>query len=164
MRTRRPLGTRARERLDAARAATRRPSVGGGDGTNHQGYDGARLDATTALGRTDVEPDFRGTDRDPDIPTAEREAVYERSRGEGDVRRCEATASRRCSGVAVHLHHRKLRRHGDHRAVNLLDVCAQCHHDIHAQPAASYLRGLMVRSADDPATVALTPGVLPVLA
>jgi hypothetical protein len=73
MRTRRPLGTRARERLDAARAATRRPSVGGGDGTNHQGYDGARLDATTVLGRTDVEPDFRGTDRDPDIPTAERE-------------------------------------------------------------------------------------------
>ena len=54
---------------------------------------------------------------------------------------------------ATHTHHRKLRRHGDERPVNLMRVCADCHQEIHANPAESYEMGWMVHSWDDPAEV-----------
>jgi hypothetical protein len=83
---------------------------------------------------------------DPVTP-ATRRAVRARSRG-----RCEARVIRTCTGVAEHVHHRKLRRYGDHRACNLLDVCHRCHDHIHANPRWSYRWGWLVRQADDPTT------------
>lgn len=49
----------------------------------------------------------------------------------------------------LELHHRKLRRHGDHRAVNLCAVCGEAHRDIHAHPHWAYAVGLLVHSWDD---------------
>lgn len=66
---------------------------------------------------------------------------------------CEARAVRECSGTAQHIHHRKLRRFGDHRPVNLLHVCQVCHTAIHARPADSYAAGFLVRGTADPADV-----------
>lgn len=63
-----------------------------------------------------------------------------------------------CQGRGRHLHHRKLRRHGDHTAVNGLHVCVKCHHQIHKHPARSYEAGLLVHSWDDPAAIPLTTG------
>jgi hypothetical protein len=72
-------------------------------------------------------------------------------------------ARRRSGGVceiclteaATHLHHRKLRRHGDHRIVNALHLCAKCHQDVHRgdQRIAAYDAGYLVRSHHDPADV-----------
>lgn len=70
-------------------------------------------------------------------------------------------AAKRSGGVceidqvneAQHLHHRKLRRHGDHRIVNALHVCDDCHRKIHAAPSWSYSRGFIVRAHLDPADV-----------
>lgn len=58
---------------------------------------------------------------------------------------------------AVHMHHRKLRRHGDHRALNLLHVHLRCHDDIHHNPDRSYELGHLVRGTDDPATIPVLP-------
>jgi len=66
---------------------------------------------------------------------------------------CEACAAAR----AVHIHHRKLRRFGDHSLINLLHVCSECHNSIHANPTDSYGRGLLVHSYDDPADVMVVP-------
>lgn len=72
---------------------------------------------------------------------------------------CEARVTRACTGVAVHVHHRKLRRHGDHRPVNLMHVCLVCHDRIHARPQRSYDHGWLVRGADNPEEVpVLAPG------
>jgi hypothetical protein len=80
---------------------------------------------------------------------AARPAVRARSRG-----RCEAGASANCTGQGEHVHHRKLRSQGGtNDLANLLDVCRRCHATIHANPAASYATGLLVRSYDDPAQV-----------
>lgn len=54
---------------------------------------------------------------------------------------------------ATEKHHRKLRRHGDHRAANLVDLCTPCHAWVHANPAAAYESGFMVRAASNPRTV-----------
>lgn len=64
---------------------------------------------------------------------------------------CEARASEKCTGRAVHTHHRKLRSQGgtDDQS-NLLAVCLQCHHHIHMNPALSYERGWLVKSWDTP--------------
>lgn len=67
---------------------------------------------------------------------------------------CETCAKSR----GEHLHHRKLRSQGgQHTVVNLLHCCGSCHSRIHAHPAESYLRGLLVRSFDDPELVPVVP-------
>lgn len=72
------------------------------------------------------------------ISDATRAEVARRSNG-----RCEI-----CRRRADHMHHRKLRRHGDHSAANLLHLCFRCHAWIHANVAESYERGWLVRSWD----------------
>lgn len=73
---------------------------------------------------------------------AMRPLVRLRSRG-----RCEAEVSDRCSGVATHVHHRKLRSQGGtNDLANLLDVCLWCHSAIHSNPERSYAAGLLLRS------------------
>lgn len=66
---------------------------------------------------------------------------------------CEVRASVRCTGVASHRHHRKLRRHGNHTLENLLHVCTHCHEEIHGHPDVSYARRWLLHSTDDPATM-----------
>jgi len=58
----------------------------------------------------------------------------------------------RCHGAAQHVHHRKLRRHGDHRPANLLHVCYACHDAIHSSwyAATAYARHFLLRSYQDP--------------
>lgn len=46
----------------------------------------------------------------------------------------------------LELHHRKLRRHGDHSADNLVTACSSAHRWIHEHPAVSYAHGLLLRS------------------
>lgn len=75
-------------------------------------------------------------------------AVRARSKG-----KCELRASPGCWGYAVSIHHRKLRRHHDHRPVNLLHTCVPCHTYAHDNPAEAYERGWLVHSWDDPAEV-----------
>lgn len=58
-----------------------------------------------------------------------------------------------CNFPATEMHHRKLRAHGDHRAVNCLHTCRGHHAWIHANPIESYRHGLLVRSTLDPAAV-----------
>jgi len=90
----------------------------------------------------------------PDPVTPEvRAEVKARSHG-----RCEARLLGVCTGSGQHAHHRKLRGPGDHRAVNLLDVCLHCHDCIHAHPAKAYLAGLLLRSTDDPEQVRVVAG------
>lgn len=132
-----------------------RSTVGHGEDVDMMPYAGMSLDAVTDLHRDEVPDPVFNMDFDKDIPDAERMAVHERS---GRV--CEVRGHN-CTGQAQHIHHRKLRRFHDHRAINLLDVCLHCHHDIHAHVKVSYLFGWMVRSTDDPAQVALTVTPLP---
>lgn len=68
--------------------------------------------------------------------------------------RCEVHG---CPSAAAHFHHRKLRAHGDHRAVNCLHVCARHHQRIHANPELSYMMGWMVQSWLDPEFVPVLP-------
>jgi len=68
---------------------------------------------------------------------------------------CEARLEG-CDGRGRHLHHRKLRRHGNHTAANGLHVCPICHDQIHANPAMSYERGLLVHSWADPVDIPVT--------
>lgn len=62
---------------------------------------------------------------------------------------CERCGQRR----ATHKHHRKLRRFGDHKAANIVDLCTECHVEVHARPADSYASGFMVRSTNNPRIV-----------
>lgn len=90
----------------------------------------------------------RATSEQPDpVTPATRAAVAVRSGG-----RCEARVAERCRGLGQHVHHRKLRRHGDHRPVNLLHVCLACHAHIHSSPFAreAYARRFLLRSHMDP--------------
>lgn len=84
---------------------------------------------------------------DPITPDVRR-AIAERSR---DV--CEARLVGVCVGRARHIHHRKLRRYGDHTLVNLLHVCHACHGYIHRFPKWSYDHGYLVRGSADPARI-----------
>ena len=69
---------------------------------------------------------------------------------------CEARTDV-CTGRAQHMHHRKLRSQGGKdEASNYLSCCSSCHGFIHARPAWSYERGLLVRSYQDPAEVPVT--------
>lgn len=86
----------------------------------------------------------RPTPPDPLTPVI-RAAVAQRSGG-----RCEVGAVRLCTGHGEHVHHRKLRRFGDHRPVNLLHVCMFCHESIHANVPRSYAMGWLLRGTDNP--------------
>lgn len=91
----------------------------------------------------------RKTSPTPDpVTAATKAAVDQRSGG-----MCEARAARHCTGGGEHRHHRKLRRHNDHRPCNLLHVCHVCHTEIHGNPTRAYEAGWMVRGHDDPAEV-----------
>ena len=59
----------------------------------------------------------------------------------------------KCNKIATSMHHRKLRRHGDHRAVNCIHLDRGCHDWIHAHVFESYQLGWLVRSTLDPADV-----------
>lgn len=63
---------------------------------------------------------------------------------------CEARITGICEGRAQHRHHRKLRRHGDHSATNLISVCFRCHEHIHRNPRWAISYGLIIPSWDDP--------------
>lgn len=66
---------------------------------------------------------------------------------------CAARIVPGCTGRAQHRHHRKLRRHGDERPVNLLPVCFACHEFIHRNVAWARSWGLIVPSWADPLDV-----------
>ena len=82
-----------------------------------------------------------------------RRVVLARSKG-----RCELGVVFGCRGKAEHLHHRRLRRHGDHRACNLLHLCLLCHDWIHRNPEESYREGWLVKGHDDPASIRILRG------
>jgi len=87
-----------------------------------------------------------------DIPPSARSSVQLRSHG-----RCEAGFDR-CGGRAAEMHHRKLRRFGDHSPINLLHLCRHCHNEIHRHVAWSYDHGFLVRQSDDPAFIPVLSG------
>ena len=77
--------------------------------------------------------------REPSELSESRGVVLERSGG-----RCEARTEV-CAHIARHVHHRQLRRFGDHSPANLLHVCLSCHNWIHANPARSYEAGWLLK-------------------
>jgi 5-methylcytosine-specific restriction endonuclease McrA len=79
-----------------------------------------------------------------DWPPAVRRKARKRSGGI-----CEVDGHK----AAEHLHHRKLRRHGDHRVENALHLCSECHDAVHREYETSYILGWLVRSTDDPAKI-----------
>jgi hypothetical protein len=87
-----------------------------------------------------------------DFPEEVKAQVRRRS---GNV--CELCRHRK----ATDFHHRKLREHGDNRAVNCLHLCVDCHtaapHAVHRNVGKSYLMGWLVRSPLDPAKVPVRP-------
>ena len=73
--------------------------------------------------------------------------IYVHERAEGA---CEAMIPRVCVGAAQHFHHRKMRSQGgEHTVENGLRICHACHSFIHANPAWSYERGLLIRGRDE---------------
>ena len=82
-----------------------------------------------------------------DFPEAVKAFVRKRSGNMCEVR------SKVCTGKASQFHHRKLREHGDHRAVNCLHACLECHGHIHTNVGVAYLMGWLVRSMYDPAEI-----------
>lgn len=74
---------------------------------------------------------------------------------------CEAGIVGVCLRTGGQAHHRKLRRHGDHRLVNALWVCSHCHDHIHLHPAWSYRMGLLVQSNRAPESVPVVYGAEP---
>ena len=56
-----------------------------------------------------------------------------------------------CEGRATCRHHRKLRSAGGtDDAWNTVDLCGNCHRQIHSEPRWSYKTGWLVASWDDP--------------
>lgn len=93
-----------------------------------------RIDRTEARAprRARVKPGWTLTDA--------REIVYVRSGGF-----CEARTPV-CSGLAVHVHHRRGKQgHDPHHPDLLLHVCSACHSHIHGNPAEAYRHGWMVK-------------------
>ncbi len=63
----------------------------------------------------------------------------------------------RINGMDVAAHHRKLRKHGGADSlINLVAIHHDCHHTVHMNPAASYKRGLLVKSWQDPQDIPIT--------
>lgn len=58
-----------------------------------------------------------------------------------------------CTNAATELHHRKKRRHGDHRIENALHLCAVHHAGIHYAERRARDLGRIVHSTADPAAV-----------
>lgn len=71
-----------------------------------------------------------------------REAVRRRSGGVCEC--CEAAP-------ATHIHHRQLRRGGNHLPPNLLDLCSSCHTRLHGHVRYALDQGFIVSAYDDPA-------------
>lgn len=101
----------------------------------------ARRNAARLTSRIDRKPK-PGNDWPPKI----RKAAKLRSGG-----MCEICGDH----PAEHLHHRKRRRHGDHRICNALHLCHRCHDGyVHgSRGGSSYDNGWLVRANDDPAAV-----------
>lgn len=91
------------------------------------------------------------TPRRPVDPMAEaRPVVAARSGG-----MCERCGARR----ATDMHHRQLRRHGDHQPANLVHLCRGCHTAVHAKPAEAQVAGFIVPSWDNPRLIAVMHSV-----
>lgn len=97
-------------------------------------------------------PRTRATEFTP----ATRRVILER-----DGSRC-VRCLRAVEGAPASIHHRKLRRHGDHSAANGIVLCGTgttgCHGWVHAHPELAYAHGWMVHSWDDPESVPWTIG------
>lgn len=90
--------------------------------------------------------------RKPADPMAEaRPVVRERSRGV-----CERCGQARASDM----HHRQLRRHGDHAPANLVHLCRVCHAAVHAKPEAAHAAGFIVWRHEDPRETPIDHGLL----
>lgn len=64
-----------------------------------------------------------------------------------------------CNEVATDMHHRKLRRFGDHRPVNCLHLCDHHHNGVvHAEVLWARGHGFIVRSDLDPEDVVIHHG------
>lgn len=80
-------------------------------------------------------------------PMAEaRPVVHARSGG-----MCERCGAARATDV----HHRQLRRHGDHKPANLVDLCRTCHNWAHGHPKDAQALGFIVPSWVDPRRVVI---------
>lgn len=90
-----------------------------------------------------------GVERENDWSPETRRIVRLRSGG-----MCEL----KCNRLAAEMHHRKLRKYGDHSPDNCLHVCDPHHDWIHANPMDAYERGWLVRSTLDPALVKVELG------
>lgn len=63
---------------------------------------------------------------------------------------CETVIPDVCTGIAVHVHHRRRRgQGGTDQQANLLAVCAACHNWIHTHVAAAEKAGWLLRSGAD---------------
>lgn len=148
------LGDKARQAARDRAAANRPPTVGGGQPGDDQAALDADVPTTSDLTRDAVAPDLRDTDRETDFSPATRAMIRGRSEG-----RCEAAVSVMCTGYGQQIHHRKLRRHGDHSAENGLDVCIFCHNLIHGRVADSLRACLILDSGQNPAECPPNPSV-----
>ena len=63
-----------------------------------------------------------------------------------------------CGGAAQHLHHRQLRRAGDHSAANLVHLCHLCHRRVHGHVRWSTDEGWLVSQYAEPASVPVCMG------
>ncbi|MDI9889943.1 HNH endonuclease [Microbacterium sp. IEGM 1404] len=87
----------------------------------------------------------------PRDPMAEaRPIVHKRSGG-----MCERCCARRATDV----HHRQLRRHGDHKPANLVDLCRECHNRVHEHRDEATAAGFIVSGRVDPRTVPVQHGL-----
>jgi hypothetical protein len=85
---------------------------------------------------------------DPITPEV-RGLVRKRSKG-----KCEL-----CGATGTHMHHRQLRRSGDHSAANIVNTCTTCHQRLHARVRWALDTGWIVSSYEtDPATVPILIG------
>lgn len=82
----------------------------------------------------------------PDPVTAEVRAEVAARDGGCVMRRF--LPEHRCAG-RLDPHHRKLRGHGDHRAVNLVTLCRVAHSYVHEHVEWAYGNGLLVHGWDD---------------
>lgn len=100
----------------------------------------------TAIARSSTEmrrtPMKKAGTSPTDFPKSAKEAIARRSGG-----RCEASWAPDCTGRGEVFHHILLRSQGGKgTADNGAHLCNPCHTHVHANPAQSYLRGLMRRS------------------
>lgn len=111
-----------------------------------------QLQHNQARRTTKIAPSTAAPKKRNDWPPATRKLAKLRSGGV-----CELDGTSR----ATHLHHRKFRRHRDHRIQNALHVCDRCHDVIHghgskdASIETSVLMGWIVPANQDPAKVSV---------